>query len=274
MSGARLSPQVSTLLCRFVEERTGIHYGPETLDLFVEKLTRRIAVSGHESALDYYYYLRYDPEGVAEMDALIDALVVGETYLFREATQLRALCDEVLVPAVEAGRRPRVWSAACATGEEPITLAMLLHERGIHTQVEIIASDISRAAVDRARSGELSRRAIRSELPEEAARWIHTAPDGSVQASPSLVAEIDFRRVNLIDGLAVQALGSFDAIICRNALIYFSDDTMRHVIELLYGALVPGGFLLIGASESLLRLGTLLRCEERRGVFFYRKAAP
>ena len=80
---------------------------------------------------------------------------------------------------------------------------------------------------------------------------------------------MDWRRVNLVDAAAVAALGAFDAILCRNVLIYFRDDTARRVVELLTSALVPGGHLLVGTSESLMRFGTALRCEERRSAFFY-----
>ncbi|EYF03994.1 CheR family methyltransferase [Chondromyces apiculatus] len=271
MSALRLSPHVATLLCRFVEEHTGIHYGEEILDLFVEKLSRRLALSGHESALDYYYFLRYDPGGRVELDALIDTLVVGETYLFREVDQLEVLCDQILAPAVARGERPRVWSAACATGEEPLTLAMLLDRRGLTGRVDLVASDISNAALDRARRGDLSRRAVRSTFPETYRHWLRTDTSGATHARPELVDTITFRRVNLAEPAEVKALGAFDAVICRNVLIYFSDATTRSVVTSLHDALVPGGFLLVGASESLLRLGTMLTCEERGGVFFYRK---
>lgn len=275
MAALPLSSQVAALLCRFVEERTGLHYGEENQDLFVEKLSRRAALAGYDSALEYYYFLRYDPAGEAELTALIDALVVGETYLFREADQLRILVDDVLAPAARSGRRLRVWSAACATGEEPLTLALMLRERGLAGQVELVASDISAAALEKARRGELSRRALRNGLPPGCDRWVGTRPDGSVRASPELTETIGWRRVNLVEAEEVQALvqatGRFDAIVCRNVLIYFSDQTARRVVESLHGALEPGGYLLVGASESLLRLGTLLTCEERGGAFFYRK---
>lgn len=274
MAALPLSSQVAALLCRFVEERTGLHYGEENQELFIEKLSRRAALAGYDSALEYYYFLRYDPGGEAELSALIDALVVGETYLFREADQLRILVDDLLAPLAasgRSGRRLRVWSAACATGEEPLTLALMLRERGLAEQVEIVASDISVATLEKARRGELSRRALRNGLPPGCDRWVSARPDGSVRASPELTGSISWRRVNLVQAEEVQAMGRFDAIVCRNVLIYFSDETARRVIESLHGALEPGGYLLVGASESLLRLGTLLTCEERGGAFFYRK---
>jgi chemotaxis protein methyltransferase CheR len=83
---------------------------------------------------------------------------------------------------------------------------------------------------------------------------------------------IDWRRINLVDDVAVRALGRFDVIVCRNVLIYFRDETATAVIARLHGALEEHGCLLVGASESLMRFGTAFSCEERRGCFFYRKA--
>jgi len=273
MTALSLSPQVAALLARFVEEQTGLYYGDENQDLFIDKLSRRAALAGFDSALEYYYFLRYDPAGEAELGALIDALVVGETYLFREVDQLRVLVDEMIAPAVAAGRRPRIWSAACATGEEPLTLAMLLGQRGLGDRVELVASDVSQAALERARRGALTRRALRNGCPPGYERWVGAEANGSVWVSPELLASISWRRVNLVNAPEVRALGRFDAILCRNVLIYFTDSTARRVIEALHEALDPGGFLLVGASESLLRLGTLLSCEEHGGAFFYRKVA-
>ena len=272
MTPSRITQQVASLLSRLVEERTGLYFND--LDLFVDKLSRRAAVAGYQSGLDYYYFLRYDPASAAELDALINALVVGETYLFRELEPLRILAEHVLAPAIAASLRPRVWSAACATGEEPLTLAMLLAEPFLAGHLEIVATDISQAAIDRARRGELGRRALRGPCPPPYERWIEAGPGDATRVRRDLVDAITWRRVNLVRHGEILALGRFDAIICRNVLIYFSDDTARRVIASLNDVLAPGGLLLVGASESLLRFGTLLTCEERGGSFFYRKRVP
>ena len=128
------------ILSALVEERTGLHYGLLDHEVLAEKAGVRAAEAGFESLLDYYYFLRYDPGADAEMDALVDALVVGETYFFRELAPLEALVDASPQTSSARGARPRIWSAACATGEEPLTLAMLLEERGLLADVELIAS--------------------------------------------------------------------------------------------------------------------------------------
>jgi chemotaxis protein methyltransferase CheR len=262
-----LSPQVFAILSGLVRERCGLHHGEASMALFADKVSTRAIEAGFESLLDYYYFLRYDAASGAELDALIEALVVGETYFYREADQLAVLVREWLLPMVRAHRRPRVWFAACATGEEPLTVAMMLAEHGALGEVELVATDISLRALARARAGTYRDRALRA-LPPSARRWIVSTGSEHV-VSPTLIARIAWSRVNLIAPAEVSALGAFDAIVCRNVLIYFDDATIRGVIERLTASLVPGGRLLVGCSESLLRLGTVLRCEEHGGAFFY-----
>ena len=269
-----LTPEVFAILTALIEERTGLHYEPRDLSLFAAKALSRVAEAGFASALDYYYYLRYDASSAGEFDDLVDALVVNETYFFREPDALRVVVSDMLAPAIARGQRPRVWCAACSTGEEPLTLAMLLETAGLGGRVEIVASDIGRRVLDRARAGVYKSRALRSLPAAERERFFAVEGEGDdVRATiaPELVARVAWRRLNLCDPAAVAALGSFDVIICRNVLIYFSDATIVRVVNSLSNALRPGGRLVVGASESLLRFGTLLECEERKGAFFYRR---
>jgi chemotaxis protein methyltransferase CheR len=273
MGTLSLSPQVFAILSALIEERTGLHYAPHDRDLLAQKVSARAVETGFDSLLDYYYLLRYDDPDGREMAALVETLVVHETYFFRELEPLDVLVAHVVAPAVARQGRARVWSAACATGEEPLTLAMLLAERGLLDQVEIVASDISARALDRARAGQFGLRATRQLPDREAARWI-TEDERGVRVHERIARAVDWRRVNLLDAPQVAALGRFDAILCRNVLFYFSDETHARVGEHLAGALAPGGALLLGVSESLLRVGTALTCEEVAGVFLYRKADP
>lgn len=273
MSLPPLTPEVFGLLSAFIEERLGLHYGWSQRELLADKLSVCAVDAGFASLLDYYYFLRYDEGAGAELERLTDALVVGETYLFRELEPLRVLVDDILAPMAAVGRRPRVWSAACATGEEPATLAMLLAERRLLGSVDLVASDVSARALARAREGKFGRRAVRQAPPADLARWVTPHGDG-VAIPAELTRTIDYRRVNLVDREAIVALGRFDAVICRNVLIYFRDETARDVIHSLTSVLRSEGALLVGVSESLLRFGTTLRWEERRGVFLYRKAEP
>ncbi len=268
------SPPIFAILSALIEEYAGLHYGLNERDIFLDRVANRALEAGFESLLDYYYFLRYDPAGPAELEKLIDVLVVNETFFFREIDPLRLVVAEFLLPLVREGRRPRVWSAACATGEEPLTLAMLLAEAGILSRVDIVASDISTRALSRARSGRFGPRSLRDAAdPGLVARWIKNDPSGGLTVSSDLCQAIDWRRLNLCEPSSALQVGPCDVILCRNVLIYFSDETLIQVLHNLSDALRADGALLVGVSESLLRFETFLTCEERNHVFFYRKLA-
>lgn len=270
MSNLPLSPHVFAILRSLIEERLGIDYSAEDIDLLAGKMSPRVVECGFDNMMDYYYFLRYDAGGTAELDQLAEALVVNETYFFREQDSLRVLCDTLIAPMVKSGMRPRIWSAACSTGEEPLTLAMLLDERDLLGRVELCASDISQRALDRARSGQFRGRSFRA-LSPALPRWFRGTPE-SAAVDPRILASISWQRINLLDEATIAKQGKFDVILCRNLLIYFRDEIAAKVVGHLTAALHPDGVLLVGISETLLRIGTSLSCEEHGGCFFYRKA--
>ena len=268
-----LSPQLFVLFRSVIEDRAGLQYQLADKSLLRDRLWTRASDRGFTTLLDYYYFIRYDPAGDEELEELLEELVVSETYFFRELEPLRVAVEEILLPLATRGVRPRVWSAACATGEEPLTLAMLLESRGVRgDRAEIVATDISTRALERARSGKHGRRSLRREIPEFARPWIEL--QGEVPRVDAMLRErIRWQRLNLLDERAISLLGSFDLILCRNVLIYFSEDTVRRVIASLTRVLNTGGVLLVGVSESLLRFGSSLALEEKCGVSFYRKVS-
>jgi chemotaxis protein methyltransferase CheR len=270
MGDLAMSSALVSLFGILVEERTGIHAGPLDYSVFGAKVGARAFEAGFESPLDYYYFLRYDDVAGREFDALTESLVVQETYFFRELEPIRVALDEIVLPLVRKGLRPRIWCAASSTGEEPLTIAMLLDERGALGQVDIVASDISERALARARAGVCTRRSLRSTTDAAKARWFTERGDDLV-IDPSLPKRVSFERVNLVKPDEVSRLGYFDLILCRNVLIYFSDNVIRRVVGTLAARLREEGRLLVGVSESLLRFGTGLACEELRGSFFYRR---
>jgi chemotaxis protein methyltransferase CheR len=265
-----LSPQVFTILAALIESRAGLHYGPNDRELFAEKVSARAVELGFESLLDYYYFMRYDPGGTEELGLLVDTLLVHETYFFREREQLEWLVDGFLAPRVADGQRPRVWSAACATGEEPLTLAMLLDERGLGGKVEIVATDLSERALGRACEGVYPPRSLRHQQPPALAERYLSERGGRLVVAPEVHGTVEWRRVNLVVPAEVTALGQFDAVLCRNVLIYFSDQRTQEIIDALVDRIVGDGVLLVGVSESLLRFGSSVECQEHRGVFVYR----
>jgi chemotaxis protein methyltransferase CheR len=265
-----LSPQVFAILSALIEERTGLHYDLQERALFAERVSGRATERGFETLLDYYYFLRYDAAADAELALLAEALVVNETYFFREPAPLEILVDEVVPGLLARGIKPRIWCAACSTGEEPLTLAMLLDEAGLLDQVSIVASDISARVLAHAQAGLYRRRSLRALPPRVVGRWLEGHEHG-MRVLPRIARAVAWRRINLIDEPEPSELESFHVIICRNVLIYFRDQTIESVVDRLWRQLSPEGYLLVGASESLLRFKVAFACVEQRGAFFYRK---
>lgn len=272
MSHLELSPQVLSILSQLIEEKVGLHYGLLDREVLQEKTSVRALEAGFESLLDYYYYLRYDPEGDQELSELVENLVVNETYFFREWSSIEALVDTFIAPACEAGKKLRILSAACATGEEPLSLAMILDERLLLDQVELVACDISSRALARAKQGSFGKRSLR-QVPNAKLSNRYLCPrDDGYTVVRRLIDSVRWEKCNLLNDQGFAGLGTFDVILCRNVLIYFSDDTVKAVLARLSRALSPNGTLLVGVSESLMRFGSGFVGEEKQGAFFYRKA--
>ncbi|HEY3595257.1 MAG TPA: protein-glutamate O-methyltransferase CheR [Polyangiaceae bacterium] len=268
----RATPQVFAILSALVQDYAGLHYSISDQELFIDRVSTRATEVGFESLLDYYYFLRYDPLGAPELEKLVESLVVGETFFFRELEPIRVIASQIVPQLLDRGLRPRIWSAACATGEEPLTLAMLLAEQRLLSKVDLVASDISARSLARAKAGRFGRRSLRDVANWGLAqRWIKEEPTGGLSVSPELIDAIDWRRLNLCDPAATAAMGPCDVILCRNVLIYFNDETLVRVLGNLSRALASEGALFVGVSESLLRFGTFFSCEERNHVFIYRK---
>ena len=273
MPALAMSPQLFVLFSTLIEDTSGIAYGINDRDLLASKIVDHALELGYASLLDYYYKLRYDDPDGYEVRRLIEVLLVHETYFFRELQPLVQLVDGHLANVVKQTGSARVWSAACASGEEPFTLAMLLDDRRILDKVSILATDLSASAIARAEAGRHSRRSLRDGHPAElVGRYLEVSSQGVIVA-PRIRSAVKFERVNLIDGPTIAKLGTFDAILCRNVLIYFRETCVTSVVERLAAALEPGGLLAVGVSESLMRFGTSLICEERGGAFFYRRAS-
>lgn len=274
MPSLELSPPVFSILSGLIEEKVGLHYGLLDRDLLREKASNRAQEAGFDSLLDYYYFLRYDDAAGKELTGLVETLVVNETYFFREWPAIRMIVDHFIVPWCAEGRRPRIWSAACATGEEPLSLAMALDERGILDKVEIVASDISLRVLEKAKSARFGRRSVRN-VPEPGLCDRYVRPEENGFSVPSrLVNGVRWEQINLLHSDTFSRLGTFDLAICRNVLIYFADPTVKKILEGLSGSLSPNGILLVGVSESLLRYGSGFVGEEHAGSFLYRKAQP
>jgi chemotaxis protein methyltransferase CheR len=266
-------PEGSTALIRnLIHERTGMFFDNGKSDLLIDKLSPLVIERGFSSYLDYYYLLKYDVAARAEWQNVINALSVQETYFWREIDQVRALVQTLLPQweAQNAGSTLRIWSAACATGEEPLTIAIALNEAGWfeRASIEIVASDASTKALKRAISGIYKQRAFRN-LPAHL-RDRYFEPKGTDwQVKSDTHRRITWQIANLMDEKEIAPLAAAHFIFCRNVFIYFSESAMTRAVNSFAKYIRPPGYLFIGAAESLLRLKTDFNLTEVDDAFVY-----
>jgi len=264
------------LLRELIHERTGVFFGDGKGDLLADKLSPLVIERGFASLLDYYYLLKYDETAQDEWLTVMDALSVPETYFWREMDQIRALV-ETIVPAWFAARGAgvlKIWSAACATGEEPLTIAMALAEAGWlgRVPIEIHASDASTSAVEKARRGIYRERSFRNLSPELRAKYF-TQVDATQtwRIDARLHGAVEWKVANLMVESVIAPLATANVIFCRNVFIYFSDQTIGRTVRSFAAHIRPPGYLFIAASESLLRLSADFDLQEIGDAFVYVK---
>lgn len=262
---------VPTLLRDLLHERAGIYFEPDRFDTLLDKLRPRVLARGLRSYLDYFYLLKYEDGGRAEWLRVMDAFSVQETYFWRELPQIAALVEHVVPQWFKQHRLPlRIWSSACATGEEPYSLAIALREAGwADHPITIHASDASEAALERARAGvyrERSFRALPLALREK--YFDRPQPEGT-RLRRDLLLPITFQRANLVVPEEIAGLASAPVIFCRNVFIYFSPEAIRRTVASFAEVMPNGGHLFVGASESLLKLTDEFEMHELGDAFVY-----
>jgi chemotaxis protein methyltransferase CheR len=279
-SGSLGVPETGLPVLRdLVHERTGIVFEDHRTDLLAERLAPMVLRRGFRSYLDLYYLLKYDDVAApAAWRDVFDALAVPETYFWREIDQVKAVVCRVVPELVRRARGGvvRIWSVPCASGEEPLTIAMALSEAGWfdRARIEIHASDASPAAIARARDGRYRARALRS-LPPHLAEKYFTSSDGTFVPDAALTRRVtSWTVVNLLAADEVAPLAGSPLVFCRNAFIYFSQPAMRRVVGAFAAAMPAPGYLCVGASESLLSVTTAFTLEEIDGAFVYVKRGP
>ena len=269
-------PRIGVPLLRdLIHERTGLYYDDSRCDTLCERLAPLVVDRGFRSYLDLYYLLKYEA-GADEWARLMDALSVPETYYWREVDQIRAIVDHVVPQLVRQhpAHPLRIWSVPCASGEEPLTIAMLLEDAGWFARhpIEILASDASAAALRKATAAVYRERSFRATPSEIRARYFTEMKPGQWEPIDTLRSRIrSYSIVNLMDAEAVGAYATARVIFCRNAFIYFSADAIRRVVASFAAAMPNPGYLCVGASESLLNVTTAFRLEEIGGAFIYVK---
>jgi len=269
------------LLRDLIQERFGLYFTDDTAYLLERRLLPRLSTLGMRSFLDYHAYLTNpalpDVEREREFEDIFERLATRETYFLRESYQLDALREHLLPRIYEARRdRPRgqslsLWSAGCATGEEAYSLAIQVLESGLfgRWQVSIVGSDLSRAALEVARRGVYGPSSFRGIEPRLQSRYFHEE-NGRWQVDESVRRLCTFTRVNLAGSDWAAVGGPFDAIFCRNVLIYFERERRLELVQELARKLLPDGYLFLGHSESLIDMATPFVLDRLGGELVYR----
>ncbi len=238
------------------------------------RLAPRLELLGLRDFSAYARYLRFDHRGKDELELAIDLLIPHETYFFREPTQLTCFTDELL-PELERrnARSLQIWSAGCATGEEPYTLAMLLLTRPAlkHWSVDVLGTDLSAKALTAARKAEYGATSLRATTEQQRERFFEPLPAGRVRVKSEVRTLVRFGQLNLVESTSSALLPRFDLIFCRNVLMYFDPATRKRVVERFFDRLHDGGILLLGHSENLLSMSTRFELVQLESDLVYRR---
>lgn len=243
-------------LARYIYDYSGIKMPSSKRTMLEGRLRRRLRQTGHATFDSYCDYLFRDDGLEAESVFLIDAVTTNKTDFYREPRHFDFMAGHVLPEYKAAGvRRIRAWSAACSTGAEPYTMAMVMQrfadEHGGPDYL-ILGTDLSTDVLETALRGVYPNEML-TPVPVDARRWVMPARDGRRRESrihPSLRAKLSLARLNLMDE-SYSVGDPFDMIMCRNVMIYFDKQTQAKVLKRLCDRLKPGGYLFIGHSESI-----------------------
>lgn len=249
MAANAIDPEHYDRFRRFLERNCGIVLGSNKQYLVASRLGQLMARQGVRDLGELVQRLE-GAGGRALRSVVIDAMTTNETQWFRDTYPFEVL-QAHLLPALDRSR-VRLWSAGCSSGQEPYSLSMAVQEyrgRGRGVEATVLGTDISPQMIERARAAEYSASEIRRGLSAERQRRFFVAVDGETwRIRPEVSRRVSFRQHNLLESYSL--LGSFEIIFCRNVLIYFSLEARRDILGRMAQALVPGGYLVLGASES------------------------
>ena len=244
-------------LAQLIYSVSGISLKDSKQALLTSRLAGVLAQSGRKSFTDYYNSLIADTSG-ASVAALVDRITTNHTYFMREPAHFNFFRDTVLphLKKTVADRDLRVWSAACSTGEEPYTLAMILDEfldtEKSRWDCQVLATDLSEKVLKDASRGVYTAERIEPLPPMWKQRYLTRLPDGNYEIMDRIKKEVIYRRFNLIEPV-YPFRKKFHVIFCRNVMIYFDAETRAAIINKLYDMTEPGGYLFIGHSEAIDR---------------------
>jgi chemotaxis protein methyltransferase CheR len=281
LSLAQISPAEYEDFKLFLEDACGILLGDNKHYLVQSRLGKMVVDSKVASLGELVVQLRRERSGGPLRERVIEAMTTNETFWFRDSHPFTILSEKIFPDLAERRQRtPRIWSAACSTGQEPYSISITAQEfltrsPGTLSDVQVIATDISPAVLEDARTGYYDAMALARGLPADIkSRYFRRDENHWVerwQVRDDIRRKVRFTHGNLLAGYST--LGRFDVIFCRNVLIYFSSESKVDIIQRMSDALNPGGYLFLGASEAISQYSNgfeMLRCNP--GVVYRKKA--
>ncbi len=274
-NGFGITPEEFREFSSFLEESCGILLAEHKQYLVQSRLGKIMQQQGCKHLSELVMQLKR-PGGGGLKEQVIDAMTTNETLWFRDVHPYEILKNRLL-PELKDGNRfqkLRIWSAACSTGQEPYSISMVIdefkhaHPGAFSSGEEILATDISSTVLDQARRGEYEMLALGRGLSQDRLhKYFQSLPSGSWTINGKIKSRVRFQSLNLLGPYS--ALGQFDLIFCRNVLIYFSSDVKLEILRKMHRQLRPGGYLLLGASESLSGLSDLYKMIHCRPGIIY-----
>lgn len=259
-----------------ITQRIGIQFDDARLGFLGEVLQRRLDKLGR-STDDYLCGLQREPLN-GEITALARELTVGETYFFRNMEQFRALAEIALPERMNLAQRPRILrllSAACASGEEAYSMAIVAREAIADASWDVVirAADLNPAALEKAQRARYSPWALRETPADVQSRWFR-ADGRDLVLDESIRSAVAFEAANLVsEDAALWQPAAYDVVFCRNVLMYFSAEQMRAVVARIARSLAPGGFLFLGHAETLRGISDEFHLRHTHGTFYYERKA-
>ena len=266
---------------KLINQTSGIFFDRGKIALLRLGLSDRAEAVGAGSLSDYYERLTSVPDREEELRRLLDHLSVQETQFFRNLPQFDALRKYVIPELVrrkaDGYRSLRFWSAGCATGQEPYSLAMSVMEvlpDAESWNIQILGTDLSETALEEAKRGWYPERKLTGLDRYHLERYFRRQDGGYTVVEP-VRRMVHFIRHNMVtDPLPISIFGTCDVIFCRNVIIYFTHETAKYVIEHFRDILNPGGYLFLGHSETLWKMSAKYSLVEMGDAFIYRKSLP
>jgi len=272
-----VSKESVDFLITLLRKESGLVLDDSKIYLIEARLEPIASEAGLASIDDVCRYLRLHPT-CALLQKVVDAMATNETSFFRDMIPFN-IVQNILLPDLlksnQKRRRIRIWSAACATGQEPYSLAMLLNNIEpmlAGWDVRILATDLVERVLERARAGVYTQYEIQRGLPAQYMTRYFDQIGSGWKVRPEIKRWIEFKRFNLLTNFSM--LGQFDIIFCRNILIYFDSASKKKVLDRMAASLAPNGALFLGGGETPLGItDRLIRIEADRGIYYRRNDA-